>query len=229
MSADPLAIAALTLSVGSFVYTWAKDRAQNRRWDALNLARFAVRDLEFLTWCELTLPEYRSTNFGYADPFVTAWPGAGALSGAARVPVAITAYEIGATPETGIVGITVGEVQKAIIDRGDDPDNYVLMKRYQIQFALENVGSTAARNVIVSIAAANGNEPIGELRQPSGTEYVPGEKFWSVFPFATPLDSPFPRDLQLKVRVEFADVHEKHQSASYSFSYDRAVGTFRRS
>lgn len=228
MPAELLAIAALVLSVSSFAYTWFKDRSQNRRWDALNLARFAVRDLEFVSWRELTANEYQATTFGYPDPFVTASPGASLLDGAVRVPVAVAAYSKRSIGETALLGITVAEVRAEIAKRGLAFDEYVFTKHYRLQFALENVGPTAAHDVVVDVRAVDDGQVLSELAQPSGAAYAPGEKFWSVLPFSTSIDRPFPRQLSLTINVSYQDTHGNEHRVSHLFSYDRSVGAFRK-
>jgi hypothetical protein len=229
MSAEPLAIAALVLSLSSFAYTWFKDRNQNSRWDALNLARFAVRDLEFVSWRELSASEYQATTFGYSDPFVTASPGAGILGGAVRVPVSVAAYDKKGTGETALLGITVPDVRAEIVKRGRSLDEYLLTKHYRLQFALENVGSTSAHDVFVEVTALEDGQVLGELTQPSGAAYAPGEKFWAVLPLTTSIDQPFPHQLTVKLNVSYRDTHGNRHRVSHLFSYDRSVGTFRRS
>jgi hypothetical protein len=222
---------ALSLSLCGFLYTWRKDREQNRRWDSLNLARFSVRNLRFMTWREIDTDECHSIDWGYPDVYTaSAISESGVIdSEKVKVPVGIVAYH----PLRGLLdskpAITTAEMKMELVKRKLDPAEWKLMKRIKVIFSVENVGSTTAyavsilaeiRDRSIVIAAL----PTSEVQSSVG----PGELSWSFLEWSMPLESLFPPFLALKVDIRFRDAHGVDRSASFQYQFERTLGSFRR-
>ena len=60
-----LSLFALLISSVSLIWTLANEWEQNRRWDNLNSANIAIKEVKMTKWKELTKDEAMKTHWGY--------------------------------------------------------------------------------------------------------------------------------------------------------------------
>ena len=226
-----VSLVALTLSTLSFWYAWRKDREHNRRWDALNLARFAIKNLQFQSWRELPLADAQALDWGYRDVFMVSSVDVSGLidSAKVRIPVGIVAYN-----ETyGILetrpAITASELRDELARRKLPEADWRILKRIRIIFRAENIGSTSATDVAISAEVRDQSVQIAKIPplEPQSS-VAPGEFTWSFLEWSMPLASTFPEILVLHIGIKFRDTHGRRHEVTFAYIFDRTVGGFRR-
>lgn len=60
-----ISLLALVVSIVSLIWTLANQWNQNKKWDALNLAKIEVSDQGFVIWKELSEEQIRLMKWGY--------------------------------------------------------------------------------------------------------------------------------------------------------------------
>ena len=225
-----ISICALILSLLSFLYTYVKDREQNRRWDSVNLARIVIRDLQFTSWRNVQRKDILNIDWGYNDPlgFVTS-DGSGNLNtDILQIPIQVVAVHSQEGMLEGINAITVSELKQSLTITRRNPADYSVEKLLRIIYAIENVGSTRASAVLLSVKIHEANLKFPAITKGVSQPLEPGEKSWSLTNFRIPLDEALPKELYLSIAVQFTDIHDHTHEQNFRYVFDKSVATFRR-
>jgi len=227
-AAQVLAILALGLSTLSLVYTLFKDREQNRRWDALNLARFVVRDLRFDAWREINQQQFAEMEWGYDQPYalaVTSDDGVIDIN-RLRIPVAIIAVDVETQATVGIPAISVKEIKDELERRITKSEGaFALFKMLQISFVIENAGSTSANGFETLLVVSDGRLTLADRKDAMSTSLAPAERVKRSIAWTMQIDDPFPERLYLNIQVSFMDSHRRRQRVLFCYEHDwRAPG-----
>jgi hypothetical protein len=229
-NASLIALIALLFAVANFIYVYFKDKENNRRWDAMNLARIVIRNLRLQTWREMTREAFLATNWGYSDAFaIIPTDDSGLLQHNKHLAsAAIVAYRQDGTPFEGPNAITVQELIGFITARHENPQDYHFFKLFRVVFALENNGVTAASDVEIEVTFHDAQLSLtGPAAGPPQT-LQPGELTWTAANINFELDERLSRDVRIDIGVSFSDINSNRHRFTNSYSFDRPTGAFRR-
>jgi hypothetical protein len=221
---------ALFVSALALFYTIYKSTEERRRWQSTNLPRFLVRP-QLMFWREVTLDQFRTIEWGYADYFATpftAEDGAVMDVNKLQVPCAIVAYD----GEGGVLeappALTSSEMTAEIVRRGLHPDDYRLMKWHRIVLSATNIGLTAASNVRTASKLSLASGLVVHSPTSTAMTLEPHEIAWSHLDWYTDLEEPFSPEVIVEGEVEFSVSKATGRRLPFRFTYDRNVAAFRR-
>ncbi len=225
-----LSVGALIISVISLSYTVLKDKAQNKRWDHINLARIIIRNLQFATWRLVPWKEFDSTDWGYADVFgLPKTDTNGVLDRTVlRVPAGIVAIDNTGKTLEGIDAITVHEMYQQLWDRNFDPFDVTLQRAYRITYDVENNGMTAASVKSISAWVHEVKSPTPGNNEFSPQILQPNDVIHCFTDLRCLLSDPFLDGLHFQIRIIYLDVHRRERTLDQTYIFERRLGSFRR-
>ena len=229
-NASLIAFIALLFTIANFIYVYLKDKENNRRWEAMNLARIVIRNLRLQTWRELTRETFLTTKWGYDDAFaVIPVDDLGLMQHDKYLAsAAIIAVRSDSSVFDGPNAITVQELTSQIIARDDDPRNYQFLKLFRVIFALENTGTTAASDMEIQVSLHDGESTITGPTTGSPQTLQPGELTWTTSNIRMALNERLSSKFRLDISISFIDINQKKHRFKNSFLFDRSTATFRR-
>lgn len=213
----------IVIGIGNFFYTLSAQHEQNRRWDKLNIADIALTDVGFLIFQELSEQKARETEWGY-KPILFRAAKDRVFSGVVQIPYGlvlvrpVTDKKIEEIPSGNFfftLSEGISESKRLELKDGQ----YIIMKRFEIQFNFKNIGRTVARDLqgkIVMIEPKNNEGSI--LTQP--IEMLLDMSFNKTFQFYTSVDSGLPANLKFELYFKYRDIHEEEHEKRIPVTYD---------
>ena len=183
-SKNVFSLIAILISLASFYYTYTSQREQNKRWDALNLARIELIEQGFLVWKELSEHDASSVNWGYEPTLVQLIEGR-KYRGRYQLLNSLSLIDIDTktTIANSTHGYTLSDAVRELQRLGLFGNNRVdIMRQYQMAFDLKNMGAAEATNMRVNVSVSSSIPGLnGELVQsdqdlnipPNGTFNAP--------------------------------------------------------
>ena len=221
---------ALVLSILSFVYTYFRDRLQNKRWNSLNVARIVVRDLRLASWKVVPKTEFEKMDWGYPDFMgiaVTDQFGDMDIDHL-RLPIKVEAISKSDSIIRGTNCIRVAELLALLQKNHVDLSLIEVYKLIRVVFVLVNSGSTVANDLTIDVSSAD-VESSAQYSQPTNHGSLqPGEQTWSIVNLRFALDELLPQQFHLTISFSFMDLNSKLHRQSYNYILEKSTGTFRR-
>jgi len=221
---------AFVLSVLSFVYTYFRDRAQTKRWEALNLARVVVRNLRLACWKTVTRSEFDRIQWGYSDILgISSVDESGNMDiDHIGLPIQVVFLTHAGKPITGTNATSVAELTSILQKNGIDPSTVEFHKLLRIVFQLVNSGGTTAKNIVLEVFSSDA-EVNGKTPQRSEIGFFePDEQTWSMTNLRFLLEEDLPDQFHLTIHYSYADIRDKRHDHTFHYVLDKSVGTFRR-
>lgn len=200
-----LSLFALLISSVSLIWTLANQWEQNRRWDNLNSANIAIKEVKMTKWKELTKDEAMKTNWGY-DPSIYSSTETFDLF---QIPYHLVARDL--TTKEKVKGVNpvftipqIGEELKRV-----GYNNKVFITRlFRPRFILENMGKTDATDLSIEIDAKPPNEDWRNVFKANALVILSASQTSTVaFDVELPVEVPLPSALNFKVKLVFKDLH----------------------
>jgi hypothetical protein len=221
---------ALVLSVLSFVYTYFRDRLQNRRWNALNVARIAVRDLRLASWKVVPKTEFDKIDWGYPDFMgiaVTDQFGDMDIDHL-RLPIKVEAMSKSGGIILGTNSICVPELLAVLQKNQIDISDIDVYKMIRVVFVLVNSGSTVAHDLTVDVSSTDVDASTQHSEPSKHGSLQPGEQTWTLVNLRFALEELLPPQFHLTISFSFVDVNAKLHRHGYNYILEKGTGTFRR-
>ena len=209
-----LAIFALVVSIGTFLWSLANQSEQNRRWDVINSASVELSRQRFQPFRQIPRSEFTTTDWGYLTTLYGSEDSADRLEmiNCLRARDAVTGQLI---PNFSPV-FTINEVS-AESHRVGFKGEINIRKLYRPTFYLKNNGKTIATHCIISVDL---RQPSGEWRviyPPSQPQQIhPGQEVNAMIEWELPLQETLPEKLPFRVNVSYQDVNGRsHKRETY--------------
>lgn len=202
-----ISILALLVSIISVIWTLANQFDQNRRWDALNIAKVEFKEAKFYIWREMTKEEALKTQWGY-EPLIVGSPEAW---NKLTLPYFLQLRDMATgvvVPHTNPV-FTVGEAE-AEARRVGFNSPVVLFRAFRPVFIFENGGKTEATDCNIQVSIKLGDDVWKPAFASNAPVRIPVAQSVNVsFDFAVPLQVAIPDVIRFKIQTEFSDISGK--------------------
>ena len=223
--ADPkvwIAILAVTISVIDLIaLSWFR-WDQNRRWDALNIARVELSDVYLIAWEELDRNIAVNRNWGY-QPMIFSVIKDHVHTDRFRVYEELVLWD--PTRNVRIPGSngfhTLDESQAEIRRVGLGSEPATIFKRMQMQVDLKNAGSTVARDLKITVDLLDDGTGTRQtvFRSTSNVELLSGSSINVNMDIWLPLQSTLPISTQFHLNLSFVSIHGEHLSRMIPIEY----------
>lgn len=201
-----LSLFALLISFVSLIWTLANQWEQNRRWDNLNSANIAIKEIRMVKWKELTLDEAKQTKWGY-DPSIYS---SGESFNAFQIPYHLIARD--STTREKIKGVnpvfTIPQMDEEL-RRVGYTNKVSITKLFKPFIIFENVGKTDASDLSIEIDAKLPNEDWKSAFKSNALISLPAsQKSNATFDVEFPIGALLPAALSIKIKLVYKDLHK---------------------
>ncbi len=224
-----ISIGALVISILGLLYTFLKDRDNNRRWDSINLSRLVVREVRLANWRTIERAQFGKITWGYSDPLaIASHDHSGNMDiDHLIIPIQIVAVHPQEGVLTGLNCITEGELVHQLAENGKNVKDFTFQKLIRVDFSIENVGATIASDVVYDASIPDGVEGSAK-KQPKQLSMKPGERSFGSTSIRIPFGEPFPKELKFSINLSHKDIHGHLHNDLFEYVFEKSVGTFRR-
>lgn len=220
-----ISLVALAISILSLIWTLANQWNQNKRWDALNLAKIELEDEGFIIWKELSKEEVLSTKWGY-EPTIFQNIEDRRYTDRYQLLNCLALLDLGTNsrvPNSGIA-FTLSEIEQEIIRLGliSKPEKAASSKMYQIQFKLKNMGATPATEIRVKISVESSLKGLnGDLfLSDQDVEVYPSGTMNATAIFYVPVFEKLPDMMNFNVNVTYKRADGSKVDKNIPVTYD---------
>ena len=220
-----ISLLALVIAIFSFIWTLANQWKQNKRWDALNLARIELEDEGFIVWKEMSNEEVLATKWGYEPTIFQNIEERRYVQRYQMINcLAILDLNTRDRVPNSNIAFTLSEVEQEVARLGllGKPERAATSKMYQIQFKLKNVGATRATEIRVGISVKSSSNGLnGDLfLSDQDVDIYPSGTMNASTIFYLPVLENLPNPMNFLVNVTYKRVDGSKVDKSIPVTYD---------
>lgn len=215
----------IVIAILSLIWTLANQWKQNKRWDALNLARIELEDEGFIIWKEMSKEEILSTKWGYEPSIFQNIEERRYIQRYQMINcLAILDLNTRERVPNSAIAFTLSEVEQEVARLGllGKPERAATSKMYQIQFKLKNMGATRATDMRVKISVKSSSNGLnGELfLSDQAVDLYPSGTMNASTIFYLPVSENLPNPMNFNVNVTYKPVDGSTVDKSIPVTYD---------
>lgn len=199
-----IALVALSISIIGFIWTFANQWEQNRRWDKINAANVTIKEVKLARFKELSKEEAMNTPWGY-EPLIYSTE----ILNVYQLPF----YLVARGSKTGEIlndfnqVFTINEVEKEL-KRISFTDKIILNKVFRPHFVLENLGKTDANDLSIKIEIKwLDNDWRNAFTSNAEITLAAGQASNVSFGFEIPIEGKLPPVINFKIKLAYNDVN----------------------
>lgn len=217
-----IALAALLISGYTLFDTIAEQKAENKKWEAINLARIAVIEGKFVTFRKISLNELHVKDWGYNPRSFP--PGVDDNPNDVLIKNLVVAFD---PSKNETIPFTSAIKMNELMDFFKDDTSfhsthYAYFKQYVPMMIFQNVGQTSCvidSVLIKDIFLDNLQDTVIRLTQKNFT-LEPGQKYFEgKFAIRVGLDQPLPK-FHFKYNIYFTNIKGESDSTKVFVQYD---------
>jgi len=224
--ADPkiwIAILAVVISIIDFIFlSWFR-WDQNRRWDALNIARVELSEVYFIAWEEIDRQTALTRQWGYSPSLFSI------VKDHVHTDKFRTYEELVLWDPNHNIKIphsngfhTLNDAPLEIHRLGLNPQNVLVFKHMQMQIDLKNAGGTLAQNVHISVDLLDDGSGSSKniFKSTSKVDLFGGSSVNVNMDIWLPIASSLPRPTRFHLDLSFTSIHVENILRIIPIEYD---------
>lgn len=219
-----IAILAIGIAVASFVFSWWSRIDQNKKWDALNVARLDVTNLFFIGWTEIEAEKVKSIDWGYTPYWISHLEGRVHTSKGILLDKLVLWDNVANSKIKGSGSfLTVIECLAKARDLGLDEAKFSIRKHMKLHFDIHNSGSTVTKNVKVDVSKINSitNNAQEIFNSKSRLDMLnPDQKAGINIDFFIPIEASLQNPTLLQINLSFLTAEDKPIKRIIKIDYD---------